>query len=107
MNRSPDETLKFQSNQINGLAKLLKQQLERKLQLNEKSFDVLAAKLNTLDPTATLARGFSIIKTKNGKRIVRSAEQLKKGATIIAQFAEGTATANVETAELDQRGKTD
>ena len=107
MNRSPDETLKFQSNQINGLAKLLKQQLERKLQLNEKSFDVLAAKLNTLDPTATLARGFSIIRTKNGEQIVRSAEQLKKGATIIAQFAEGTATANVETAELDQRGKTD
>ena len=107
MNRSPDETLKFQSNQINGLAKLLKQQLERKLQLNEKSFDVLAAKLNTLDPTATLARGFSIIRTKNGKRIVRSAEQLKKGATIIAQFSEGTATANVETVELDQRSKTD
>ena len=107
MSHSPEKTLKFQSNQINGLAKLLKQQLERRLQLNEKSFDVLTAKLKTLGPTATLARGFSIVRTKDGKRIVRSAEQLKKGATVIAEFAEGTATAKVETVELDQPGKAD
>ncbi|MBL6917829.1 MAG: exodeoxyribonuclease VII large subunit [Gammaproteobacteria bacterium] len=107
MSRSPEKTLKFQSNQINGLAKFLKQQLERRLQLNEKSFDVLAAKLKTLSPTATLARGFSIVRAKNGKRIVRSAEQLKKGATVIAEFAEGTVTASVEAVELDQPGEAD
>ena len=107
MNRSPDETLKFQSDQTTGFAKFLHQQIKTQLQLNEKSLDVLAAKLKTLDPTATLARGFSIIRTKNDERIVRSAEQLKKGATVIAQFGKGTATANVETVDFGNPGRKD
>jgi exodeoxyribonuclease VII large subunit len=56
----------------------------------------LNEKLNALSPSATLGRGFAIITTDQDGSIVRSAEQLKPGQAVTAQFARGGAVARIE-----------
>jgi exodeoxyribonuclease VII large subunit len=57
--------------------------------------DALATRVRLLDPAHTLARGWSITRTVDG-RVVRSASELAAGATIHTTFAEGTARSRVE-----------
>jgi exodeoxyribonuclease VII large subunit len=57
--------------------------------------DALAARVRLLDPVHTLARGWSITRTADG-RVVRSAAELEPGATIHTTFAAGTARSRVE-----------
>jgi exodeoxyribonuclease VII large subunit len=55
---------------------------------------ISAAQLNTVSPLATLARGYTITKTANGK-IVTSASQVKQGDDIEVQLADGLLYANI------------
>jgi exodeoxyribonuclease VII large subunit len=57
--------------------------------------DAVAARVRLLDPTHTMARGWSITRTNDGT-IVRNAEELAHGATIITTFAKGSARSRVE-----------
>lgn len=55
----------------------------------------MAARLRLLDPVHTLARGWSITRTADG-RVVRNAADLAPDAVIHTTFAEGTARSRVE-----------
>jgi exodeoxyribonuclease VII large subunit len=57
--------------------------------------DAVASRLRLLDPVHTMARGWSITRDSDGT-IVRSADDLAAGATIITTFAKGTARSRVE-----------
>jgi exodeoxyribonuclease VII large subunit len=57
--------------------------------------DAVAARVRLLDPVHTMARGWSITRTGDGE-IVRSADTLAAGATIITTFAKGSARSRVE-----------
>lgn len=57
--------------------------------------DALAHRLRLLDPATTMARGWSITRTADG-RTVRSAADLAPGTEIITTFAEGAARSRVE-----------
>ncbi|MEX0848341.1 MAG: exodeoxyribonuclease VII large subunit, partial [Ilumatobacteraceae bacterium] len=57
--------------------------------------DALAHRLRLLDPVTTMARGWSITRTADG-RTVRNAADLTPGTEIITTFAEGAARSRVE-----------
>jgi exodeoxyribonuclease VII large subunit len=57
--------------------------------------DAVAARVRLLDPVHTMARGWSITRTEDGT-IVRSADDLSTGATIVTTLAKGSARSRVE-----------
>lgn len=57
--------------------------------------DALAHRVRLLDPVNTMARGWSITRTADG-RTVRSADELTPGTEIVTTFATGTARSRVE-----------
>jgi exodeoxyribonuclease VII large subunit len=57
--------------------------------------DAVADRVRLLDPVNTMARGWSITRTADG-RTVRSAADIAAGDQIITTFATGTATSRVE-----------
>lgn len=59
------------------------------------SIDAAAERLRLLDPATTMARGWSITRTADG-RTVRDATRLAPGDTLVTTFAKGTATSRVE-----------
>jgi exodeoxyribonuclease VII large subunit len=60
-----------------------------------RAIDSAAERLRLLDPATTMARGWSITRTADG-RTVRDAAHLAVGDPIITTFANGTATSRVE-----------
>ncbi len=57
--------------------------------------DAVASRVRLLDPEHTMARGWSITRDADGN-IVRSADSLAAGATLITTFARGSARSRVE-----------
>ena len=57
--------------------------------------DAVASRVRVLDPVHTMARGWSITRDVDGT-VVRSAESLTPGATLITTFAKGSARSRVE-----------
>ncbi len=55
----------------------------------------VAERVRILDPVTTLARGWSITRTADG-RTVRRADQLTPGTEIVTTFASGAARSRVE-----------
>ncbi len=67
----------------------------QRLEPELRHLDGLASRVRLLDPVHTMARGWSITRTGDG-RIVRSAADLAAGDRIITTFATGTASSRVE-----------
>ncbi|HQV57231.1 MAG TPA: exodeoxyribonuclease VII large subunit, partial [Ilumatobacteraceae bacterium] len=63
--------------------------------------DSIASRVRLLDPVHTMARGWSITRTTDG-RVVRSAADLQPGQQIVTAFAAGTATSTVDTVQPSQ-----
>jgi exodeoxyribonuclease VII large subunit len=57
--------------------------------------DAVAQRVRLLDPVHTMARGWSITRTADG-RTVRDIAQLSPGDQIVTTFANGTAHSRVE-----------
>ena len=71
------------------------QRTPARLDVETRQLDGIAERVRLLDPATTMARGWSITRTPDG-RTVRSADELQPGAQIITTFATGTATSRVE-----------
>lgn len=67
----------------------------QRLDPEARHLDQLAQRVRLLDPVNTMARGWSITRTADG-RTVRTASELQPGDTIVTTFAQGTATSRVE-----------
>lgn len=68
--------------------------VSRTLSAQQAEVAQLQAMLNTLSPTATLARGYSILRTPS-KTILRTTSEIKSGSLIEGMLSEGTFVANV------------
>ena len=66
-----------------------------RLEPESRHLDAVAARVRSLDPVHTMARGWTITRTAGGA-IVRRAEDLAPGATITTTFAQGSARSRVE-----------
>ena len=66
-----------------------------RLQAEERHLAGVAERVRLLDPATTMARGWSITRTPDG-RTVRAADELQPGDQLITTFATGTARSRVE-----------
>ncbi|MGB8861391.1 MAG: exodeoxyribonuclease VII large subunit, partial [Ilumatobacteraceae bacterium] len=67
----------------------------QRLEPEARHLDAVAQRLRLLDPVHTMARGWSVTRTVDG-RTVRDAAQLQPGDEIVTTFASGTARSRVE-----------
>ncbi|MDP1524307.1 MAG: exodeoxyribonuclease VII large subunit [Rhodocyclaceae bacterium] len=84
---------------IDRLRFRLTQSLAQRLAAQRDRLARHAGALAALSPHATLERGYSIVRSADG-RIVRQAGQLTPGDTLDLQFAHGRATATVDKVDL-------
>ncbi|MHB0877785.1 MAG: exodeoxyribonuclease VII large subunit, partial [Anaerolineae bacterium] len=82
--------------QMAGAAAALFVAMATRLRLVEANVRSTAGRLDALDPTATLARGYAIVKRRDlFESVVTSARSLERGAPIHVQFADGAVAADV------------
>ena len=67
----------------------------QRLDHEQRHLEGIAQRVRLLDPATTMARGWSITRTTDG-RTVRSATDLQPGDRLVTTFATGTATSRVE-----------
>lgn len=76
--------------------------LQHLLQVREHRLSTLAARLQALDPTAVLARGYSLVTTANGQ-VVRHPAQVRPGDALHVRLAEGQLHVRVNPPEPQQQ----
>ncbi len=84
---------------IDRLRFRLTQSLAQRLAAQRDRLARHAGALAALSPHATLERGYSIVRSADG-RIIRQAVQLTPGEALDLQFARGRATATVDKVDL-------
>lgn len=88
------------SGKIGLLAQRLDTAIREQHRTRLNALDNIAAALAHLNPEATLARGFSIVRDASGK-LVTDASSLQAGQTVSLYLARGTADANILTSTPD------
>jgi exodeoxyribonuclease VII large subunit len=85
---SPD--LALHSSDVSTLLRTLQSSLERRTTTDRARFESASARIATLNPMATLARGFAIVE-KEGKRkqVVNSIRRIKPGDRLSVSVADG------------------
>ena len=90
--------------QLTGLQdKLINVEAKRRQQ-SRSQFAEVAAKLNAMNPLATLQRGYAIV--SSGQHIITEAEAMKPGDTIKARLKKGQIEAQVTLVEREVEGET-
>ncbi|MGH9117499.1 MAG: exodeoxyribonuclease VII large subunit [Acidimicrobiales bacterium] len=80
---------------VDAAARRLSTRPLRLVDAAERDLDRWAARLDGLDPTRLLARGWTVTRRGDG-RLVRSAAELAGGDTIVTTFADGDVTSRVD-----------
>ncbi len=74
--------------------------LRSTLEKGSSELSILAGKLDSLSPLKVLSRGYSIVYDKNGKKVIKSADKLKKGSNIQVRFERGRAICTVDETDV-------
>jgi len=74
--------------------------LRSTLEKGSSELSILAGKLDSLSPLKVLSRGYSIVYDKTGKKVVKSADKLKKGNIIQVRFETGRAKCTVDKTDM-------
>ena len=74
--------------------------LRSTLEKGSSELSILAGKLDSLSPLKVLSRGYSIVYDKTGKKVVKSADKLKKGNIIQVRFETGRAKCTVDKTDI-------
>lgn len=85
---SPAQTLKQQRSRLEQTQHRLQDAMDRRLLNASHKLAMAAEKLETVSPLATLGRGYSITRNEQGK-VIRRAEQVKAGDTLLTTVADG------------------
>lgn len=88
--------------QVDLLAQRLNTAISVQQRKRQNSLDGVAAALTHLNPEATLARGFSIVRDASGQ-LVMDAASLQSGQTVSLHLAHGTAEASILSSTLEYR----
>ena len=90
----PTAALEQQASSLEQAMLRMRGGVSRTLSAQQAEVAQLQAMLNTLSPTATLARGYSILRTPS-KTILRTTGEIKAGSLIEGMLSEGTFVANI------------
>lgn len=94
--RRPFELVHDRSRQLDELSLHAHRSLRRIVQDRQSRLARLAGKIESLSPLAVLARGYTITQDASSRAVVRDADDLHVGQTIVTRFASGEAVSKVE-----------
>lgn len=80
---------------VDSLLRDLANAVERRCATDRARFEATTARVNALDPRATLARGFAIVQKADTKRVVNSVRKVKGGDRLDIAVADGAFWAEV------------
>lgn len=89
----PHDLLRQRSQHIDELHRRLEQNLAHQFALTKQLVTSLDGRMKSLDPTAVLKRGYSIVRQSN--KIVSKAKETVPGAALSIQFQDGTIDAEI------------
>lgn len=93
--RHPRERLQFFAQKLDDQTHRLKQAWHKIITKRQHKLSLLLQTLQTLSPTATLSRGYAIVKNAKGQ-IIRNADNVHKGETIFTTLNVGEIKSRVE-----------
>ena len=93
--QGPTPRLQLARQQLAAAQQLLQNRCQQRLNQYQTSLANLVRMLEGVSPLPTLARGYAIVRSTEG-RVIESADALNAGDRVTAQFAKGTVTAVVE-----------
>jgi exodeoxyribonuclease VII large subunit len=85
---SPEQKLNHLSNRLSNSKTKLFDAMDRQLLLSRHQLSLAAEKLDTVNPLATLKRGYSITQLENGK-VVTTDKSVEAGDVLVTRLAEG------------------
>lgn len=92
---SPKQQLHNYANQLERLQQRLWQQQKQEINQKQQKLQLLATKLNSVSPLATLERGYSITQDAETGEIIHSSKAVKKGQKINTQLRDGVILSEV------------
>ncbi len=97
--RRPFDLIHDRSRRIDELALHANATMRRQLREYEGRLATMAGKIESLSPLAVLARGYTITQDARSGEVVRTANRLRVGQSIVTRFSTGTAVSKVELIE--------
>ena len=91
--------------QLNDLHQRLRAAGDNTLGQRQQRLQLAARALDSVSPLATLERGYSIISDADSGQILTSTVNLRKGAAITAQLADGKLEATVTRSARDKKNE--
>lgn len=92
---SPKRQIAERKNQLEQLQRQLLLQQKQQLSKKQQTLQLIATKLNSISPLATLERGYSITQDIETGDIIRSSDMVKKGQKITSQLMDGVIISEV------------
>lgn len=87
---APSRVIPEYRQRVDALAHTLQRTLEHRLRLQRERVATHKARLQALDPRATLARGYAIVRHRDSGRVVTSVFQVRTGDPLTVQVRDGT-----------------
>jgi exodeoxyribonuclease VII large subunit len=97
----PQTRLAGYRQQLDGHTASLERALDRRMDKLEGRYALAVARLQAVNPHATLARGYAIVRREDGQ-VVRRAAQVRAGEPLQVQVAEGQFAVRVGAAEREE-----
>lgn len=100
--RVPESLFVGQEQRVDSALQSMQEEINKKLLDKEHSFELLAARLNGVNPLAILSRGYSVSQVNN--KVLTSVEQVAWGEEIVTELADGKVYSVVQEVERVQNG---
>lgn len=101
MRISPATGIQLKREKIENFQKLINLHVADRIKNNAKSIEVLRTQLEGVNPTATLSRGYAIVRRVDDGAILRSSSGVAAGEKVTAQLSKGKLVCDVEAVEGD------
>jgi exodeoxyribonuclease VII large subunit len=101
--RRPFDLVHDRSRRLDELAVHGAATMRRLMRDREARLAMIAGKIESLNPLAVLARGYTITQDAKTGAVIRTARQLRSGQAIVTRFADGNAGSKVESVEETSR----
>jgi exodeoxyribonuclease VII large subunit len=101
--RQPEEGVFHRARRLDELSLRLHASAGAMLRERRAAMAAAAGKLESLSPLNVLGRGYSLTYRAEGKQLIVSASELKRGERIVTRFRRGTATSIVESATTSEK----
>jgi exodeoxyribonuclease VII large subunit len=104
--RRPFDLVHDRARRIDELSIQTTMAIQRLVRDRQNQLAMLAGKIQSLSPLEVLARGYTITQDATSGTVIKSAEQLRIGQSIVTRFAAGAAVSRVESVETSTQSLT-